>query len=269
MDEITWFKVDDNLAFHSKVVLAGNAAMGLWVRAGSWAAQQLTDGFIPDSIAGVLGTEPQVAKLVKAGLWHEVSGGFQFHSWEERQPKREQIEAERAAIAERKRISRARKKAEMSANPLVNGHGHADVTRRTEGGVTAPRPDPTRPDPTYVPKGTYNDTLTGVGTATKRGTRIDPDFIPSEKARATIIAEHPSLDIRREHSRFIDYWLGQPGQRGTKLDWDATWRNWMRRAADDSARRPRSRQQETDDLFAAAAARMGVTESTTIEGSVI
>jgi hypothetical protein len=40
-----------------------------------------------------------------------------------------------------------------------------------------------------------------------------------------------------------------------KLDWDATWRNWMRRAADEHARKPRSRQQETDDLFEAAMAR--------------
>jgi len=41
-----WFKVDDTLAFHAKVVAAGNAAMGLWVRAGAHSMQQLTDGFI-------------------------------------------------------------------------------------------------------------------------------------------------------------------------------------------------------------------------------
>ena len=33
-----WFKVDDNLALHPKVLGAGNAAMGMWVRAGSWSA---------------------------------------------------------------------------------------------------------------------------------------------------------------------------------------------------------------------------------------
>jgi len=27
---------------------------------------------------------------------------------------------------------------------------------------------------------------------------------------------------------FSDYWQGKPGQSGTKLDWEATWRNWVR-----------------------------------------
>lgn len=28
---------------------------------------------------------------------------------------------------------------------------------------------------------------------------------------------------------FADYWIAQPGHRGVKLDWEATWRNWMRK----------------------------------------
>lgn len=28
---------------------------------------------------------------------------------------------------------------------------------------------------------------------------------------------------------FRDYWIAQPGQKGVKTDWDATWRNWVRR----------------------------------------
>ena len=43
----------------------------------------------------------------------------------------------------------------------------------------------------------------------------------------------------REHQIFGDYWRAQPGQKGVKLDWDATWRNWMRKAHKDLARRNR------------------------------
>jgi hypothetical protein len=39
--------------------------------------------------------------------------------------------------------------------------------------------------------------------------------------------------VAREADRFRDYWRGQPGQRGVKLDWQATWKNWIRKAADD------------------------------------
>lgn len=105
-----WFKVDDNLAFHAKTMQAGNSAMGLWVRAGSWSAHQLTDGFIPDHIATTLGTRAQAKKLVAAHLWETVPGGFRFHEWTDRQPSRSEVEAERHANRERMRRARAARK---------------------------------------------------------------------------------------------------------------------------------------------------------------
>lgn len=82
-----WFRVDDNLAFHSKTLAAGNAAMGLWVRAGSWSMQQLTDGHVPDHVAKQLGTRAEAKRLCDVGLWTaNPDGGFDFHQWEGRQP---------------------------------------------------------------------------------------------------------------------------------------------------------------------------------------
>ncbi|MFC5184392.1 hypothetical protein [Actinomadura harenae] len=103
---MTWFKVDDTLAFHRKVVAAGNAAMGLWVRAGSWSAQQLTDGFVPKHMVASLGTRGQAEKLVAVGLWEHAEGGYVFHGWNERQPTRQQVEQEREAARERMRRRR-------------------------------------------------------------------------------------------------------------------------------------------------------------------
>lgn len=37
-------------------------------------------------------------------------------------------------------------------------------------------------------------------------------------------------DPQREWKSFHDYWVGVPGQKGVKLDWEATWRNWVRRS---------------------------------------
>jgi hypothetical protein len=85
---MTWFKVDDNLAFHHKTVTAGVSAMGLWVRAGSWCAQTLTDGFVPEHMVPALpdGDAGLAGRLVEAGLWRRVKGGFAFHEWSDRQP---------------------------------------------------------------------------------------------------------------------------------------------------------------------------------------
>jgi hypothetical protein len=107
-----WFKVDDNLALHAKVLTAGNGAMGLWVRAGAWSMQQLTDGFVPNAIAATLGTKGEAGRLVSAGLWDQKDDGYQFHEWEQRQPSRVQLHAERDAAAERKRKSRERRESE-------------------------------------------------------------------------------------------------------------------------------------------------------------
>lgn len=107
-----WFKVDDTLAFHHKSVAAGNAAMGLWVRAGAWSMQTLSDGFIPDVIAVQLGTSAQAKRLVSVGLWDRARNGYTFHEWEQRQPTKVQVHADRAATAERQRKARERRKAE-------------------------------------------------------------------------------------------------------------------------------------------------------------
>lgn len=98
---MTWFKVDDSLDYHPKALAAGNAALGLWVRAGSWAARQLTDGFVPEGVATSLGTRKQADQLVAAGLWHKVLGGYVFHEWTERQPTRDEVETRRKRDRER------------------------------------------------------------------------------------------------------------------------------------------------------------------------
>lgn len=98
---MTWFKVDDNLADHPKALAAGNAALGLWVRAGSWCGRQLTDGFVPDAVVASLGTRSQANKLVEVGLWNKVLGGYLFHEWEERQPTRDEVEHRRKLDRER------------------------------------------------------------------------------------------------------------------------------------------------------------------------
>lgn len=103
-----WFKVDDALALHMKAITAGNTALGLWVRAGSWSMHQLSDGFIPEPVVSALGGRSgDAVALMNAGLWDSADGGYQFHDWAEYQPTREQVLAEREAAAQRMRRVRA------------------------------------------------------------------------------------------------------------------------------------------------------------------
>jgi uncharacterized protein YdaU (DUF1376 family) len=66
-----------------------------------------------------------------------------------------------------------------------------------------------------------------------RGSRLSEDWEPSEDDIQTALDEGMSRrEINREADRFRDYWLAKSGKDATKTDWSATWRNWVRRAAD-------------------------------------
>lgn len=78
---MVWFKVDDKLHDHDKAHRAGAPAMGLWVLAGSWSGDNRTDGFVPERVISRWGTRAMAARLVSAGLWRRVEGGWQFHDW--------------------------------------------------------------------------------------------------------------------------------------------------------------------------------------------
>lgn len=72
----------------------------------------------------------------------------------------------------------------------------------------------------------------------RRGTRIPDDFAVTDDMAAWGRREFPHIDGRRQTELFVDHWRAQPGQRGVKLDWVATWRNWIRKADEIAASRP-------------------------------
>lgn len=74
-----------------------------------------------------------------------------------------------------------------------------------------------------TPPKTDGDTSTS-----KRGTRINPEWTPKEMTVKGISKELPQVDQSMELKTFIDHFLAAPGQKGLKLDWDATYRNWVR-----------------------------------------
>lgn len=61
-----------------------------------------------------------------------------------------------------------------------------------------------------------------------RGTRLPKDWEPDDEQIAFCRNERPDLDPRGVASRFRDHWIAQPGVKGRKSDWPATWRNWVR-----------------------------------------
>jgi uncharacterized protein YdaU (DUF1376 family) len=62
----------------------------------------------------------------------------------------------------------------------------------------------------------------------KRGSRLAKDLIFPEEWFLFCKQERPDLEPLMTFNKFQDYWISQAGQKGVKLDWFATWRNWVR-----------------------------------------
>ena len=94
------------------------------------------------------------------------------------------------------------------------------------------------------------------GSSKKRGARLPEDFFPDMTAAAE--AGLSKAEAEREALKFRDYWISQPGQKGVKLDWPATWRNWCRNAAErrpaPRATAPPSQQRSVSDVLSEIAA---------------
>lgn len=131
---MAWFKVDDTFYRHSKTGPLSFVAKGLWLHAGSWCADQLTDGFVPARmLRSWSAPEDAVAELVECGCWTKVDGGYQFHDWLDYQPSREKVLADRAAGTARKLASRSRLARDKTETSAVSRPSLAPVS---------PPPDP-------------------------------------------------------------------------------------------------------------------------------
>lgn len=75
-----------------------------------------------------------------------------------------------------------------------------------------------------------------------RGSRLDPAAVLTPEYEDFCRQERPDLDPRVTFERFKDYWISIGGDKGSKLDWFATWRNWVRGE--------RSQKKSSDDSWA-------------------
>lgn len=154
-----WFKVDDGLHAHRKAARAGTEAMGLWVMAGSWSADQLSDGFVPDYIALKLDPKAKAhaARLVAAGFWYaserDGDSGWQFHDWDAHQPSAKTTLEKRAEAKDRMQRLRDARRANGTRGSREGAPERSDGVRANGARTFADhseevRSAPTRPDPT-------------------------------------------------------------------------------------------------------------------------
>ena len=62
----------------------------------------------------------------------------------------------------------------------------------------------------------------------QRGSRLASNWILPDEWEYWSNKERPDLNAKQVADQFKDFWCAKPGKDGVKLDWAATWRNWVR-----------------------------------------
>ena len=98
--------------------------------------------------------------------------------------------------------------------------------------LESPRCDHTEPEPDKKEEANASSQKNG----SKKGSRIGKDWTLSKPLGEWAMEQGlTESQVRQEAEKFHDYWRGKAGAAGVKLDWQATWRNWVRKAAADRA----------------------------------
>jgi hypothetical protein len=66
------------------------------------------------------------------------------------------------------------------------------------------------------------------GRGEERATRLPSDLVLPDDWISFCQTERPDLDPAKVFDKFRDHWVSKAGKDGAKLNWFATWRNWVR-----------------------------------------
>lgn len=160
-----------------------------------------------------------------------VEGGYVILNYD-RYRQKDQTNAERQARY------RERQKKDKSNAVTLRGNGVTprDVTDADADAVKKEKvpasPSPKRNQANYLPD----------------------DFELTDARRQVAVKER--VDPDRTFAAFCDYWRAASGARARKRDWDATWRNWCRRAGDDAKNRAQKGTSAVDRVRAATGRRL-------------
>lgn len=177
------------------------------------------------------GTLAQITRL-SPDAWSIAQAKLQqFFSIEQGVWRHKRIDQELAAAKENKGKAQAKAKAAAEARW---GKGPTNAPGNAPSIPQAMHEECPSPSPSPIPlKTTSKAEAEAQEPPAKRAktapaTRLPADWLPTDGDVSFCKTERPDLRVDDVANRFRDHWISQPGAKGQKLDWNATWRNWVR-----------------------------------------
>lgn len=243
------------------IIAVGPDAELWYVRALAWCAgHPETDGVIPLEVAlyrlGIPDAMSRVITCDSHKLVTKNDDSVSVTSWvkwnDSWRDIQERTESKRAAARARKARERARKSEQPTQGDVTRDMGcdmGRDNTRDTRNKEKGERRKETINTSLLVSPHAEGITETAAELVTvaadaapatantskpskaskARGTRLPDGWVPDDDLIAWTKVNAPAAANVLELDRFRDYWTAQPGAKGRKTDWAATWRNWARR----------------------------------------
>lgn len=238
-----WFKVDDSFFSNPKTAMLSDGATALWLRSGSWSAQQLTDGFIPARMVPMFrGSDDSVRELCDVGLWErdDERDGYRFHDWSDYQPDGEEVDAlrrKRSEAGKRGADRRWKRKTvdENGKNGKTYGKCHGKPMAnawQTDGKSMANSCPVPVPVPDKKEKEEYSSSFS-------KETSAD-EYLETGRPEADlqISRQYPNLDLTDAWGAFMQH---HHGETRTIADWTRLWKGWCQRRANMSGIPPSKR----------------------------
>ena len=247
------------------IIAAGPDAELWYVRALAWcAAHPETDGVIPLEVAlyrlGIPDAMSRVTECDSHGLVTKSHASVSVTNWLKwNAPYRDtqaKNDAKRAAARARKARERARKSEQPTQGNVTRDMGRdmgrdkvrdtRDKEKREKRKETITTPLLVSPssesltpavaetqtvaaDAAPATANTSKPSKPSKRTRAARGTRLPDGWQPDQALADWTRANAPAAANALEVDRFRDYWTAEPGAKGRKTDWAATWRNSARR----------------------------------------
>lgn len=241
-----WFKVDDSFFSNPKTAMLSDGATALWLRSGSWSAQQLTDGFIPARMVPMFrGSDDSVRELCDVGLWErdDERDGYWFHDWSDYQPDGEEVDAlrrKRSEAGKRGANSRWKRKTvdENGKNGKTDGKCHGKPMAnawQTDGKSMAN----SCPVPVPVPDKKEKEEYSSFSKETSADEYLETG---RPEADRQISGQYPNLDLTDAWGAFMQH---HHGETHTVNDWTRLWKGWCQRRANMSGIPPSKRHKHT------------------------
>jgi hypothetical protein len=210
-DSRLYAKFDIGMDEHPKIMLLSDAAFRALFESTLYARRQLTDGFLDERVVmrkwGAEVATELSSNNPERPSWVRVDGGWMIHDFGEHQTTTLDIEAKREA-GRKGGLAKAK---QTSSTSLA---GATEVLQQNPSNCLAKTETETE---TTTPNGVVPRT---------RASRIPEGFAPTPDMLIWAAGRAPHVDIGLSTEKFINYWTSKTTA-ATKLDWAATWRNWI------------------------------------------